>query len=171
MMNIDLNGIKSAVISAYRTASAKVGEWSGRGVAVLKSGAEIALPYLQDKRIAVVSLIALNLILVEVGDLFSRLFTCCLRDQTEGQKAFGRIFKLSVGLGIVGSGVAAFSKYANIPLGWLAITVISAATILLRAALSTPIETRDVIKDEALKADEKADKPKVDDKADEPKEV
>lgn len=154
LMNIDFNGIKNAIISAYQTASVKVVEWSGRGVAVLKSGSDMALPYLQDKRIAVASLIGVTLILIEVGDLFGRLLTCCVPNETNGQKGFREIVHFIVGAGILGAGVAAFSKHAKLPLGWLAITITTVATVILRAAC-TPI------KKEAPEAADKAESPKA----------
>lgn len=138
LMSIDFNGIKNTVISAYQTVSQKAVEWAGRGIAVLKSGTQAALPHLQDKRIAIVSLIAVNLILVEVGNLFNQILIRVLPNETENQKAFKQMANLTVGLGTVISGVALFSKYANLPLGWLAVTGISVATVYLRGVFSSP---------------------------------
>lgn len=159
-MNIDFNGAKNFIISAYQTASAKVVEWSGRGVAVLKSGTEIALPYLQDKRIAVVSLIAVNLILVEVGNLFGRLLTCWVPNETNGQKRFREIVHPIIGIAIQAAGVTAFSKYAKLPLGWLAIAITTVATVLLRAQCSQIVKEEPVSDGKAEIPKEKSEKEK-----------
>lgn len=154
LMNIDFNEIKNSIISAYQTASVKVVEWSGRAVAVLKSGTEVALPYLQDKRIAVASLIGVTLILIEIGIIFGRMLTYCVPKETNRQIYFCDAVETIVGLGILGTGVAGFSKYANLPLGWPAIAVTTGATLLVRALC----ETR---KKETAEVAEEAESPKL----------
>jgi hypothetical protein len=143
LMSIDFNEIKNSMVAYYQTASVKITEWTGRLVAVLKSGADTALPYLQDKRIAVLSLIAVNLIMIEVGNLFSKLFVSFLPGQTDGQKAFRKVCCITVGLGVVAAGVTAFAKYAKLPLNGFYITGISVVVIVLRAACTTPSAVKD----------------------------
>jgi hypothetical protein len=82
--NVDMNSIKNSVIAAYHTASAKVSDWAGRSITIIKTHTDKALPYLQDQRIAVASLVAVNLILIQIGDLFSHLVKKCLPGRSEG---------------------------------------------------------------------------------------
>ena len=130
---IDFNTVKNGLVTTYHTVSAKVSEWTGRGVAIIKSGAETALLYLQqDRRIAAVSLVAVNLILIEVGDVFGQLIGKCLPNNTDGQRAFHDVVEVSVGIATVVAGVTAFAKYTKLPLNGRMITAISVATVFLR---------------------------------------
>lgn len=138
--SIDFSGIKDAVISAYQVASAKVAEWSGHLVVVIKSKTEFVVPYLQDKRIAVVSLIGANLILIELGNLFSLLFTCCLPAKTDRQEFFRDLVSATTGLSIYIPGIMAFAHFGKLPLNNLSIAGISGATFLLRMYMEPKID-------------------------------
>lgn len=133
--DIDLNSIKNGFYTAYHTASAKTSEWTGRAMAIIKSNTETALPYLQDKRIAAASLVAVNLILIQLGDFSGRFVNNRLPQRTEGQRAFGQTVELIIGLGTVIGGVYAFSKHTNLPFTPLAITGISVGTLAVRTLL------------------------------------
>ncbi len=136
--NIDLNNVKSSLIEAYHTAAAKSSEWTGRSIVIVKSGTEKALPYLQDQRIAAVSLIAVNILCLYIGDLFSRLVTRILPNDTNAKEAFAQAVGVVVGVGTWGAGVAAFSKYTKLPFTPLAVAGISIATLFTHVILFSP---------------------------------
>jgi hypothetical protein len=127
--NIDLNGVKNGLITNYHLAADKTREWWGHGTAIIKSGTEKALPYLQDKRIAAISLITVNLILIKLGDMFGELVKFCLPQRSEGQKAFGSVVGIIVNLTTLVGGVAAFAKHGNLPFSQRDIVVISVLTV------------------------------------------
>jgi len=133
MTNFDIGLIKNSIRSAYNTVSAKAAEWMGRTISITKSGREVVLPYLQDQRIAAVSLVALSLILIEISELTQKVLQRFLPNQTDGQQQFGDIVCLFSGLGVLGGGVTAFSRSANLPLRWTVIAGITAATVYARA--------------------------------------
>jgi hypothetical protein len=137
MTNIDLNGIKNGVASAYHTAVAKASEWLGRAVVVIKSRTDLALPYLQDQRIAAVSLVAWTLLLCEVVNGLSYGLNKISPDQTPTQRAMRDLIDIVGGISILAAGVIGFAKYTKIPFPPLAILGISAGTVLVRTALSS----------------------------------
>lgn len=128
-MNIDFNNIKNLIVSGTLTVGNNIVLWGGRGIEIIKSGTIAALPYLKDKRIAVASLIAVNLILLALGELFSGIILYPFPNKTEGQKSIRAIISLVIGLTTSISGVVVFSKNANLPLSPMVITGISAATL------------------------------------------
>ena len=65
-LNIHLTNVKEGLISTYHAVAGKSSEWLGRGVALIKSGIQEVLPHLQDQRVAIVSLVAMNLLLIVV---------------------------------------------------------------------------------------------------------
>lgn len=132
-MEIDLNVIIDAAVAGYRHASTKATEWYGRGVTVLKSGMEFAMPYLQDKRIAVVSLVAVNLILIEIGSLVGLALDRLLPIESERQQSVSSAVKFFAGLSILGAGVYMFAKHTKLPLDLRAIALITTLTVLVRA--------------------------------------
>lgn len=132
-VNIDINGIKNNIVAAYNVAYAKASEWLGRAIVVIKSGTEAALPYLQDKRIAAVSLIVTTLFLSEIADVVYRLLDNHFPNDTALKRRFRDLAGATIGIAIVGSGVTAFAKYTKIPFSPLAIFGISFTTVLVRA--------------------------------------
>lgn len=124
-LNISLSGIKNSLIAAYQTAAAKASEWMGRIVVVVKSKTETALPYLQDKRIATVSLVAVNLILFEIGKFFVLLRHTRVKGGGD----------LAVIAAVVTVGVTGFVKYTKIPFSPLVIASISAIIFVVRLAI------------------------------------
>lgn len=130
-LSIDVNEIKNRAISAYHTAAARISEWTGRMITILKSGAEKSLPYLQDKRIAAISLIAVTMLLILAAEGVSYVVTRPLPKKTEVQVAFRDLLGESAGLATIAGGVYAFSKYAKLPFTPLAIAGISATTFLV----------------------------------------
>jgi hypothetical protein len=135
-VNIDVNGIKNSIIAAYNIAYAKASEWMGHAIVVIKSGVETALPHLQDKRIAAVSLIAVTLLLTEVVNVSSHLWNKYFPNDTALQRGFRDVVDITGGIAVVGGGVAAFAKYTKIPFSPLAILGITAGTVVVRAALA-----------------------------------
>ena len=135
VLNVSFNEFKNEMGVAYQTAVAKVSEWGGRGVVILKSGTEAALPYLQDVRVAVVSLIALNLLLYQVIGGMNDLLSKYCPDHTDLQRGLSDLVAIGGGVGILAGGVIGFSIYTRLPLSSMAIFGISAATIIGRAAL------------------------------------
>jgi hypothetical protein len=121
-MGFDIDAIKNTIISAYHSSSDIAGKWMGHGISVLKSGKEVLLPYLQDRRIALVSLISVSLILIELGQLFKLVFERILPNSTERQKSFNRYLQKASGCAILIGGTAFFVKHANLPLRWIEIT-------------------------------------------------
>lgn len=138
-MNVDLNEIKNHIVSFCSAAAEKIVEWSGHVVTLLKSGTYAALPYLQNKWLAAISLIAVTLLLIEVGHLFNSIlsyFNSKPKDGEEGYPFTNRV-RLCIGTSVVTAGVAAFSIAAKLPLQWYVIAGITAATaIILRAPWS-----------------------------------
>lgn len=130
---INLNGVKDRIGVIYHQAKIIASEWKGRIVSILKSGTEKALPYLQDKRIAVVSLIVLNLFLCEIANLSNCFLKKCLPNQTSFQKSMVDAIDTLTGVVIIFSGVAAFTKYAKLPLAPLTVLAISVMTVFVRA--------------------------------------
>lgn len=123
------------ITTSFGTVRSKVAEWSGRGIAWISATVEQAMPHLQDKRIAVVSLVALNLILIEISELFTRLCTSYMPKETETHMAFQNVFRNGVGLTVQVLGVVAFSRFARLPLSPLAIAGISVVTFYASAPL------------------------------------
>lgn len=134
--NIDVNRIKNSLAVAWQVGTAKTSEWMGHMVTLLKSGAEIAMPYLQDKRIAIVSLIAVNLLLVETVNLFDCFWQRHCPNDTSSKRLFRDVVDITFGFSVITAGVIAFAKCTKLPLTALAITCISAGTLLVRTALS-----------------------------------
>jgi hypothetical protein len=135
-LSIDFNEIKNGAIAAYHTAAARISEWTGRMITILKSGVEKARPYLtpqtlQDKRIAAISLIAVTMLLILAAEAVNYVVTRPLPQNTEVQVAFRDLLGESAGLATIAGGVYAFSKYAKLPFTPLAIAGISATTFLV----------------------------------------
>ncbi|WP_068470924.1 hypothetical protein [Candidatus Protochlamydia phocaeensis] len=121
-LEITFNAFKHGVVKAYGVAAEKAGqaagkvsEWAGRVWTVLKSGAEKTLPYLKDVRIAAISLFAVNLLFIEIGDLVARGVNWMLPSRTETQLKFKAVVPALAGFATWVGGVAAFSAYAQIP--------------------------------------------------------
>jgi hypothetical protein len=133
MASFDINVIKTLAVSACVAGYSTAVEWAGRAVAVVKSGNEAALSYLQDKRIAAISVIAFSLILIEIGQGASYLLNRIGPNTTDRQKSVLRVVDAVAGLGILTGGIAFFVKHANLPLGWQTVTGITSATFFLRA--------------------------------------
>lgn len=139
-MNVEPTGTQNVVITACQVAYRKVAELSGRGIAILKSGSDTILPYFQDRRIAIVSLIAINLILIEIAHLFTFHLGSYLPNESKKQKNIKRAFEISLGLSMVALGVVAFVKFTNLSVSWLSVAGITIATLLIRAQFSKPPE-------------------------------
>jgi hypothetical protein len=131
-LNIDFNHVKNSLISFCQIVSEKSCEWMGRGITLLKSGADASLPYLQDKRLAVISLIGMTIILIQAGELLGRLAAKCTPRSLIDEKNVDTIREI-VGIGTVAGGVIAFSKYAALPLDRLTVAIISVTTFLFLA--------------------------------------
>jgi hypothetical protein len=146
-VSIDFNSIKNSLTSTYRTVAAKTSEWLGRAIEVIQSGTEKALPYLQNKRIAVASLVAVNLILFRLGTVFHAFFNRYAPAYI--RKNYWHSITLSWYIGTIAFGVAAFSHYAKLPLSPMVITGITVASISLELVaqdfLKSPKSRRNVI--------------------------
>lgn len=129
-LKIDLNQIKNDFTNAFGKLKSTVGEWTGRLVTVLKAGSEKATVHLQDKRIAVVSLVALNLILLEIGIKLSNYVPELFEDDWKNEAV-----AISCGLSPMIIGTAAFTKYAKLPLHPLVVAGISGAVLFGRCQL------------------------------------
>jgi hypothetical protein len=134
-LSIDFNGIKNSILATYHTFSEKTSQWLGRLVGVIKSSSTTALPYLQDKRIAAASLIAVNIILIQLGKFFGFLVEKCFPDRTERQRALRDMVIIPLELGVLIGGVMAFTKYTQLPFNWLVVTAISVVTFVIYASL------------------------------------
>lgn len=135
-LNIDLNGIKNGFVDTYKTVSSMVCEWTGRLIVVIKSGAQAAMPHLQDQRIAAISLIAVTLLLTELSNLFSHFWNKYGPDATPFQRGFRDTIDVLGGTAIITGGVMGFIRYTKLPFTPLAILGITAGTIIVRASLS-----------------------------------
>lgn len=136
LLNIDLNGVKNSFIAAYNTATTKASEWMGHGIVIIKSKTETALPYLQDKRIAAVSLIAVTLLVAEFVNLLAYFWNKHFPNDTALKRGVRDFVDVTAGVAMIAGGVAAFAKYTKVPFSPLAILGISAGTIVLRARFS-----------------------------------
>jgi hypothetical protein len=134
-MALELNGIKNGLVSGYHTAANQVGKWAGRAISFLKSGGQKALPYLQDKRIAVVSLIAVNLLLVECASLCRRLLLKYVPGNSDLKDQYRFTAIAALMPAVIGGGVAAFAKYTKLPLSPLVIAGITIGTVTARVLL------------------------------------
>lgn len=130
MSNIDFNSVKNGLNSSFHSFMTKANDWLGRVITIIKSGCEKALPYFQDKRIAAVSLVAVNLILIELAKLFHR-FVCKFLPHDTPRFLFNVIEVVS-GLSVINGGVFAFSKFSRLPLSPIVIGSISVGTIFVR---------------------------------------
>lgn len=134
--NIDLNGIKTSLAGAYQRVAAKSSEWFGRLVTVLQSGTEKAIPYLQEPKFAVISLIAVTLLLCSLSNVFSRLWNkCCPADDLREEKITWRtpvnnVGDVIIGAGTIVAGIIAFTRYTKLPLSLSIIAGISVQTTL-----------------------------------------
>ena len=124
---INFAGIKDGAIKALEwtgegiKAGIKIsGEWLGRAVTLIKSGWQNALPYLKDVRIAAVSLFAVNLLFIEISDLFSILLNKILPSRSTGQQNFKAVVLPIAGLAVWFGGVGAFCYHAGIPSTFMA---------------------------------------------------
>jgi hypothetical protein len=123
-VSIDFNSIKSSLASAYRTVAATTSEWLGRAIVVIQPGTEKALPYLQDKRIAVASVVAVNLILYRVAIVFVDFVSYHFSSKYI-RKCYVDTINTSLFIAALAVGVIAFSQYAKLPLSPLVIAGIS----------------------------------------------
>jgi hypothetical protein len=134
-LNIDLNAIKNGLEAAYYQVAAVAKKWIGRLVVVIKSGTENALPYLQDKRIAVISLIVTTLLLCEISNVSSRILQRCVPYKKGLQEDILDGVDILVGIAILSIGVAKFAKYTKLPLSPLAIFGVSVGTFIMRVGI------------------------------------
>lgn len=132
-MSIDFNGIKDGAVSVYQTTSAFVVEWSGRTISLIKSGVEKGVPYLQYRAVAAVSVIALSLLLIELGQLFNRLLSCFISEEK-----LTKDVRFYIGLGILGGGVAGFARATSLALPWYVTGGLTVATAIIRGQFSRP---------------------------------
>ncbi len=137
LFNVNIDGIKNGFVAHCEGSTAEVSEWMGRAIACLKSGVENVMPYLQDKRIATIALIAVNLLLIEIVNLSSWCWNTHCPTDTEGKRIFRDLVDITCGLSILVAGVTAFAKYTKLPFSSFAIVGISLATLLIRSSLST----------------------------------
>lgn len=134
-LNVDFNGIKTVLASAYQASATQANKWIGYSVAIIKSGIETALPYLQDKRIAAVSLIAVNFFLCECANISHYFLHKYFPNDTSLKRSIRDGFDVVGGIAIVAVGVTAFARYTKIPFSPLAILGISLGTIAIRSNL------------------------------------
>lgn len=135
-MSIDFQEIKNGVIAVYSYTAEQVGYWGGKAISVIKSGTEMGLPYLQDKRIAVISLLAVSLLLIEFGHWFNLgLSRFILKNDDQAKRDRVTFW---TGLAIWAAGVAGFAKVTNLPLPWYATGGIAVGSALIRAQFSNP---------------------------------
>ena len=113
--NIDLSRIKNDVVYAYRVVAATVNQWMGRAVSIIKSGLEKATPYMQDKRIAAISLIALTLLLSEFVNLLSYFLHKHFPNDKDWQCGIRDVIDIAGGIAIIAAGVNTFAKHTKIP--------------------------------------------------------
>lgn len=135
-MSIDFQEIKNGVVAVCSYTAEQVGYWGGKVISVLKSGVQTGLPYFQDKRIAVISLLVASLLSIEVGHWVnlaaSRLFLKNYDQVTRDRVTFW------TGLSIFSIGVACFAKGTNLPLPWYATGGIAIGSGLFRAQFASP---------------------------------
>ncbi len=132
-MALNITEIKNGLDAAYQIAYHKASNWMGRGVVMWKSGLERGLPYLQDKRIAVISLIAINLIVIQMTIFFEPLLRRVMPQQTDRQKKIYEVVSIISGIGILIASNVGFVNYTKIPLRGEVITGITVATLLVYA--------------------------------------
>lgn len=103
--------------------------WKGYCVENVKTSNEKVISYLQDKRIAVISLIAINLLLFEAAGYFSNLVSKYANSRQDNS---GMMPQVGTFFGTLAIGVFMVAKFSPLPLNGLAITAISIATLAAR---------------------------------------
>ena len=137
-LNVSLKSIRNDFTLTYNKFASEMSQWAGYTVSIIKSGLESAKPYVQDKRVAVVSLIGVNLLLVGCANLCSSLINRLPQNTVFGECCVD-FLDFAMGISIIVGGVAAFSKYAQLPLSIPMITAISLATITVKTAINEGI--------------------------------
>lgn len=133
-MSLSIENLSVQFKETYHLISNKVSEWTGRAIIVLKSGREAALPYFQDQRVAVVSLVIANLLLLEIAAPFTRYLERKLNGSDE-EKVLKLGLQAIVITGIIGGGIIGFTKFAQLPFSKWTIVGISFATLSVRMAI------------------------------------
>lgn len=133
-MSLSIENLSVQFKETYHLISNKVSEWTGRTISVLKSGRETALPYFQDKYVAVASLVVANLILIEIAAPLTRYIERKLNESDE-EKVLKLGLQAIVITGVIGGGVIGFTKFAQLSFSKWAILGISFATLSVRMAI------------------------------------
>ncbi len=133
-MSLNIENLSVQFKETYHLISNKVSEWAGRAISVLKSGRESALPYFQDKYVAVASLVVANLILIEITAPLLRYLERKLNGSDE-EKMIKLSLQTALIIGVLGGGVIGFTKFAQLPLTKGATLGISFATLAVRMAI------------------------------------
>lgn len=135
-MSLNIENLSVQFKETYHLVSNKISEWAGHAITVIKSGREATLPYFQDKYLAVVSLVAMNLFLIEIASPLSGFLDRKIADDSEGKKLFKLGVQATVVTGIIGGGVVGFAQATQLPLSKSIITAISLATLCVRLAFT-----------------------------------
>lgn len=132
--SINFNTIGSGLKNGFNRAVDASSVWMGHCVVMIKAGYETALPYLQNKWVAAISLFAVTLLLIELGQLFVRYARKCYPDDAAGKTTYNHVIDITLGMGTICAGVFAFSKYGKLPLNALTIIVISCLAVPVGAS-------------------------------------
>lgn len=132
-LNINVNTIKDGVRYGFNAVVDKTSVWLGRAVAMIKSGCDTSLPYLQNKWIAAVSVFAVTTLFTGVGLLLAHYAKKCYPDDVKGKQVFDHASDIILGVGTVVGGVFAFSTYGKLPLRAITIAMISVFSICVSA--------------------------------------
>lgn len=135
-MSLNIENLSVQFKETYQLFSNKVGEWAGHAITVLKSGREAAIPYFQDKYLAVVSLAVMNLFLIEIASPVSGFIDRKIAADSEGKKLLKLGLQATAITLIIGGGVVGFAQATQLPLSKSIITAISLATLSVRLAFT-----------------------------------
>lgn len=131
-IQLTMTSVKDSAINAYRLIASRTNEWMGRAIVILKSGRDSVVPYLQDSRIAVVSLVFFTLFAFQLGD---KVYDLCESRLPRKQPIWEAISSLT-GISVIVGSIAGFSRVAQLPLSRLAIAGTAIGTIMLRIFMS-----------------------------------
>lgn len=111
--------------------AAKASEWAGRAVVSFKQ----SLGYLQDPRIASMSIFSINFLIIEAATRIGRLLAFFLPNKTVGQRNIKYVLLFPVTCGLVIAGNIVFLKATQIKLHVLAIAALIIASFVAKVEL------------------------------------
>ncbi len=131
-MSLTISGIKESISNGLTMAYNETGKLNVYSVTWIKPGLNITQTYLQDRRIAVISLFAFCFLSTGISDYIEGKI---VKLNVKSKKLPDNLLlpvNLAIGLGIYFGSLAAFTKLVPLPLSNTQIMAISFARLLLK---------------------------------------